>query len=240
MKGAWIYIQFLILLLLVVFLFGFSSWRNAKRELGAVEIEFTNGKDRYITEEMVNNLLIVKRQEGGNTGKDSLDLSVLEQRLNQSSLIAKAEVFRTITGHLGVEITQREPVARVLGATSFYVDTEGEKMPLSPNFSARVPLISGIDSTQLREVFPLLIKIREDEFLKKLVVGIDRQSNGDYIWRLRWDTWDINFGPPTDIDRKIKNFKAFYNRATKDGLLDTYQRLDLKYVNQVVGIKKEN
>jgi cell division protein FtsQ len=37
--------------------------------------------------------------------------------------------------------------------------------------------------------------------------------------------------------RKITNFKAFYQKAKKDSLLKRYKRVNLKFNQQVVGIK---
>jgi len=211
-----------------------------KRSNDKINVEFVNGKDRFITEEMVNNLLIVKPEQPGKQGKDSLDLNVLEFQLNQSSLIANAEVYRTITGELGVEVTQREPLARIIGEKSFYIDKEGVQMPLSGNFSARVPLVTGVDSTAVFELYPFLKEIDKDVFLKKNIIGIERITNGDYHLKMRESDWMIVFGDMNDIEQKIKNFKAFYSKAYADELLDDYSQINLKYINQVVCTKKES
>lgn len=240
MKFNWKYIQVLLLIVVVALLYGFSDNRNAQRIPQEVEVKFTNGQNLFITPEIVNNLLIVNREDTLNQSKERLDLNRLEKKLNENRMIEKAEVFRTIGGKLGAVVTQREPIARVFTNRSFYIDKNGEVMPLSSKYAARVPIITGIDSTAITEIFPLLKRIQNDKFLAEYVTGLTRKSNGDYKLNLRGSGLKINFGEVADIDRKIKNFKAFYNKAHNEELLGGYSEISLKYTNQVVCTKKED
>ncbi len=239
MKTKYRFIQMLLLVGLLIFLFSFSSKRNQNRALGEINIEYTNGKDIFITEKNVNNLLIVKNQPYRKKSKDSLILNDLEEILNQNPMIAKAEVYQTVTKDLGVKITQKEPLGRVMGKEVYYLDKQGGKMPLSSSFSARVPLLSGLDSIGIAEVYPLLKKIEKDDFFKKNITGIHKEESGDYMLSLRGSKMKINFGQVEEIDQKLMNFKAFYQKIYKDELLDKYSLVNLKFTNQVVSTKKE-
>lgn len=233
------YIQVPALILVIVLLYAFSAKRNAARKLGTVQVEYTNGNRLFITDKTVNNLLKINWNEAKKHPKDSLNLDILEDRLNQNPMIADAEVYESVTGHLGVLITQRQPVARVVGANAFYIDKDGETMPLSSNFSARVPLVSGVDTTTISEVFPLIQKIRHDNFLTRHVTGIKRLKDGDYILELRESPMTIIFGKISRIDQKVRNFKAFYKKIYIEHKLGMYSKANLKFVNQVVCTKKE-
>lgn len=224
---------------MMIFLFGFSKNRNQQRIQKNILIEYTNPNSVFITEEDVNNLLIVKNQPYRKKVKDSLVLNELEKVLNQHPMIAKAEVYQTVNKSLGIQITQREPLARVMGAESFYVDIEGDRMPLSRNYSARVPLLSGMDSLDLKQIYPLLTKIRQDEFFNKKITGISKNKKNDFILSLRSSSVQVNFGKITELDEKLKNFKAFYTKAYQENILDTYTMVNLKYTNQVVCTKKQ-
>ena len=51
---------------------------------------------------------------------------------------------------------------------SFYFDYQGNKMPLSENFTARVPLVSGeINDENSKDLNELFRFIYDDDFLKK-------------------------------------------------------------------------
>lgn len=233
------YIQIIVLIILVVFLYGFSSGRNAKREQ-KINISFTNGKHLFITKETVNNLLITKSKTPKKQPQDSITLYSLENKLDKYPMIAKSQVFKTITGGLNVEVTQRQPIARSIGADNFYIDSKGGMMPLSDIYSARVPLISGISEEDIDTIYPLLHKINNDDFLTKHITSIHKDNSGDYILQLRNSIITINFGKIIRIDGKIKNFKAFYKKALIDKKLDYYSHINLKFANQVVCTKKES
>lgn len=239
MKINWNYIKAFVLAIVLVFLFSFAENRNAKRELKDIHVEYVNKKDIYITPETVNNLLIVNKEAPGKRTKDSLNLNDLEVKLNLNPMIARAEVFQTITKDLGVHIVQHEPIARVIGDKSFYIEKSGGVMPLSTNHSARVPILMGLDSTDIAQVYPLLTQIQEDKFLEKHITGIAKSKKGDYVFNLRNSRVKVVLGSVENLESKIINFKAFYIKANKEELLDKYSEINLKYSNQVVCTKKE-
>lgn len=239
MKNKWSYIQVLAVMILMIFLLGFAQNRHKNRNIGDIQIEYTNEKDVFITKKDVDNLLIVKSQPYRNKAKDSLVLNDLERILNQNPMIAKAEVFQTLNRNLGIRITQREPLGRVLGAESYYIDKQGSKMPLSHNFSARVPMVTGVDSTDLGDVFQLLQQINQDEFLTKTITSIHKNEEKDFVFSLRETPLKVNFGGMEELDKKLMNFKAFYKKAYQDELLNKYSTVNLKFTNQVVCTKKQ-
>lgn len=222
----------------VFFLFAFAEKRNHSRVLSEVNLHFTNSENLYLTEEAVNKLLIQNKVKVRSIGKETLDLHRVETLLEGHAMVENAEVFMTVDGKLGAEITQRKPLARVMGRAPYYLDRNGLKMPLSEYYSARVPIITGVSEELLPEVFPLATYVRKDEFLTKHVTEINRLSNGKYTLRLRQLDFVVLFGAVQDIETKILNFKAFYQKAMKDEKLNAYKKVDLQFGDQVVCTKK--
>ena len=127
----------------MVFLFGFASQRNLNKKVGDVRVVFENGENLFISYDMVNKLLIQKFDLNDNQAKENINLNNLELFVQSNQMIENAEIFLTIKGDLGVIIRQRTPVLRVANSTgSYYYDIQGKKMPLSSNYSARVPITS--------------------------------------------------------------------------------------------------
>ncbi len=238
MKINWNYIKTFLLIGVVFFLFAFAEKRNHNRVLSEVNLHFTNSENLYLTEEAVNKLLIQNGVKIKSIGKEALDLSKVETLLEAHDMIENAEVFMTVDGKLGAKITQRKPIARVVDGTSFYLDRQGLKMPLSEHYSARVPLVTGISEDHLQEIHPLVTYIRNDEFLTKHVTELNRLDNGKYLIRLRQLDFVVLLGTVNDIDTKFKNFKAFYQKAMKDEKLNAYKKVDLQFGDQVVCTKK--
>jgi cell division protein FtsQ len=123
-------------------------------------------------------------------------------------------------------------------AGSFYVDYEGNKMPLSYNFTARVPLISGeISVVRKEKLSEVLRMINADEFLKKNIIGIQVLPNGSLVMVNRNYDFQIDFGRAINIEKKFRNYKAFFQKAVLDSSLNTYKKINLKFTKQVVCIK---
>ena len=238
MKINWNYIKAFLLVGVVFFLFAFAEKRNHARVLSEVNLHFTNSENLYLTEEAVNKLLIQNNVRVQRVGKEALDLNRVETLLETHEMVENAEVFMSIDGKMGAAITQRKPLARVMDETSWYIDREGLKMPLSKYYSARVPLVTGVTEAELEEVHPLIEHIRNDGFLTKHITGLHRLPNGKYEIYLRQLDFVLFFGTVTDIELKFKNFKAFYQKALLDEKLDAYKKVDLQFGDQVVCTKK--
>ncbi|ADF54112.1 cell division protein FtsQ/DivIB [Zunongwangia profunda] len=238
MKSKLGYIKFVLLLALMAFLYGFAEKRHSQRKLTGSEVHFTDNENLYVTVDAVNKLLIQNEEANANLGQETLDLNKVETLLNSHDMIENAEVFLRLDGKLSAIVTQRKPIGRAVGNTSFYLDKNGEVMPLSENFSARVPLMLGFDESNILTAYPLVSYIKNDSFLSKHITTIQRLENGRYELKLRKADFVVYFGEIKNIALKFNNFKAFYKKALKDKKLDTYKRVNLQFGNQVVCTKK--
>ena len=229
----------LILLGLVVFLYAFASARNSVRKIKRVDIEITDLSQPFITPETVSKLLIQNNQAVTSVPKDILDLNGLESVLNSNPIIKNAQVYLSVNDEFTVKIEQKKPIARVLTNASYYIDDEGSYMPLSSNYSARVPLVTGsIEKNDLKTVFKIAEKVFNDDVLKKHVVEIHQNQNKNISLKVRQYGFWVELGSTKQLDKKFNNLKAFYKKAQKDKTLDTYAKVNLRFDNQVVCTKK--
>jgi len=238
MKINFNYIKAILVLSAVIFLYGFAEKRNNARKLSHVEVQFMQFENLYVTEETVNKLLILNKITVTSVDKETLDLNKVEKVLNNHPMIENAEVFLTIDGVLKTKISQRRPIGRILGNKAYYVDRLGTKMPLSPYYTARVPILIGVAEKDINEVYPLLKYINEDQFLTEHITSITRLNKGLYQLEVRQMNFSLFFGKIERVGDKFNNFKAFYKKAMKDELLNTYKMVDLQFGNQVVCTKK--
>ena len=199
------------LLVLVVFLFAFSSIRNSSRRVSALEIKFLGDENLFITHETVSKLLIQNQQSVTNKPKEIIDLNGLENALTANPLIKEAQVFIDVEGKITAEIKQKKPIARVSTNASYYIDDTGSYMPLSTNYTARVPLITGtVYKSDLANVYAIANKVQQDGFLKKHVVEIHQNKDKSIDLKFRLNDFTVQLGSLTSLDKKINNLKAFY------------------------------
>ncbi|MBR9914809.1 MAG: hypothetical protein GYB32_08280 [Algicola sp.] len=233
------YIKVGLLLLLVVFLYAFSSVRNSARKVGLPDIKFVGDDNLFITHETVSKLLIQNQESVTNKPKDIIDLNRLESALNSNPMIKEAQVFMSVEGLVTAEIEQKKPIARVSTNASYYIDETGSFMPLSTNYTARVPLVTGfVEKNDLENVYAVAEKIQDDEFLLKHVVEIHQNQDKTIDLKLRSHDFSIHLGTLKLLDKKINNLKAFYKKAMEDGMLDKYKLVNLKFDKQVICTKK--
>jgi cell division protein FtsQ len=235
----WINIRLALMLGLVIFLFSFTSKRNENRKITEAVVVFIGDNALFIKRETVNKLLIENKENASGIQKDKLDLNKLERTLNANDLIEKSEVFVSIDGVLKAMVQQKTPIARFFsGNSSFYVDYEGGRMPLSDNFTARVPLVSGLINKKNNEELAQLFRIiYDDDFLRKNIIAIQIMPNGDLKMLNRNFDYQINFGSVINAERKFKDYKAFFQKAVLDSSLYKYKKIDLRFTKQVVCTK---
>ena len=228
----------IVLIAVMVFLYAFASVKNNHRQISGIEVNFIGDNNLFITEEAVNKLLIQNEDSLTTMAKEILDLNGLEAALKSNPMIKTAEVYLTVNGEVRADVKQRTPIARVNTNAAYYIDEDGAFMPLSENRSARVPLITGqVYKNDLNNVYLIAKKIRSDEFLRTHVVEIIQHEDKAITLLTRELDLSIHLGHIDRLDAKISNFKAFYQKAKKDGVLADYKTVNLQFENQVVCTK---
>lgn len=238
MRINWNYIKIIVLSLVVAGLYAFSDYRSQSRIVPRLNIEFVGNQNLYITEGMVNKLLIQNYGPLKNVPKEKLALNTIEEVIETNEMVKSAQVYLTVNGELMSKIIQRRPIGRVEGNSKFYLDDEGKRMPLSISHSARVPIITGkITGKGLEDVYKILKYINQDDFLRKNVIGIHIADEEKYQLKFRMEQFVVSLGGVDNLEKKFNNFKAFYTKANKDKTLEAYNMVSLEFNNQVVCTK---
>lgn len=225
---------------LVIFLYSFTSNRNSHRKLKKSEVIFVGENNNFVEQESVNKLLIENSSDVKSIAKDELNLNKLENSINAHPMIQKSDVFVSVDGVLKAVVQQKTPVARVVDEQgSFYIDYEGNTMPLSDNYTARVPLISGENNLKNKKKLSEILKmIYDDEFLKKNIIGVQIMPNGSLKLLNRNYNYQIDFGGTIRMNAKFNNYKVFFQKAVLDSSLYKYKTIDLRFAQQVICTKK--
>ena len=230
-------IKVIIVLAVVSIFFAFTSSQNNAKPISEVEVSFIGDNNLFISKTKVDKLLIQNNDYIKCVSKDILDLKALENKLSSHDMIENSEVYISINVILKIDIKQRNPYARVISDPPFYIDNNGTKMPLSDNYSARVLLVHGLnDESKIDYVFKLIKTIRDDEFLNLNVTDI-LINKSDISLRVRNCDFEVLVGDLNNLETKIKNFKAFYQKAYRDKILNNYKKVNLQFNNQIVCTK---
>jgi len=212
------------------------------------------GNQYFIDREEVDNILKVHRHKLVGKKLEEINIQDLERRLKANPFIESATVYADMDGVIRVEISQRQPVLRVVNQfdQNFYIDQHGLKVPLSENFTARVIAANGyIDEvfggkldtlhTELaKEVYKTANFISRDSLWSAQIaqIYVDQDHQIELIPRV--GTNRILLGNADSLESKFSNLLTFYKKAMPQVGWDRYKTINIKYANQVVGVKSDN
>ncbi|WHT37854.1 hypothetical protein QNH98_11955 [Myroides sp. mNGS23_01] len=119
---------------------------------------------------------------------------------------------------------------------SYYLDENGNRMPLSDNYAERVILVEGNIKNEMQgELKSMLDVINGDEFLKQEITGITIEPDEGIYLKSRVNKFQILFGSFNEMERKLMNYKAFIQYAMNENIdIDSYKKINLKFTQQVV------
>ncbi|MFW6227702.1 MAG: cell division protein FtsQ/DivIB [Bacteroidota bacterium] len=186
-----------------------------------------------------------------------ISLEKIEAFINQMHFVHKSDVYLTVDGDIYASITQRKPVARIINKynESFYIDIEGKLMKTSPYYTARVPVVAGYIETRfstvvdlynqqnsdqensdkvLQDLLFLLDYISEDSFLKAWIDQIYITRNGEFEMIPKNGSHTIEFGRLDYMEEKFEKLVLFYQNGLSQKGWNHYQRVNLKFKNQIV------
>lgn len=220
-------------------MYSFARIKNQERKIQQINIAFNEDDYPFLNETMVNNLLIQNFEGSSKVKKERVDLKKLENVLNANKYVDNSEVFCSIDGILSAKVKQKKPIIRVINENgSYYLDDKGDKVPLSENFTPRVPVYYGVISeNELDELVAVFSYIDKDEMLKHNIIDIKKSQKGNIIFSVRDYDYKVIFGTEANMETKFKNYKAFLQHASKDTLIKNYKSVNLIFTQQVICAK---
>ena len=204
----------------------------------------------YITEETLKKTLTQNQINPIGLPVNQLNLTKIEQVLELNPFVQNAEAYTSVIGNLHIEITQRNPILRIINqfGTSYYIDDQKHKIPISQNYTPYLLVANGhitenltqsdtIQSKDLNNIYTLCKYIDKDEFLKPLIVQIYANANGDLELSTRLWNQTVLIGDTSNLAEKFLRLRYFYEQAPKYEFIDKYKQLIVKYNNQIIAVK---
>jgi len=176
----------------------------------------------------------------------SFDLRHMETALEKNAWVKDAQLFFDNNNMLRVNVTEREPIARVFTAdgNSFYLDSSGMQLPLSDKFPARLPVFTsypakikahGPDSALTTQVTRLAGFIRNDPFWMAQIAQVDITPGKTFELSPMIGDQVIGLGDGNDLERKFHRLFVFYKEVLSRTGFSKYSRIDVAYAGQVIG-----
>ncbi len=230
MRKLLVNIIFVLLLVITIALGGLFSSALNKEKIKQTRVVIFPVDKNFIEPDEVKKMIDI-----GDSLTGKIDIQKIENKLKKNRFVAKAEVYKDLNANIYAYIEQFEPLARVVGNTSYYIDTEGKKRPLSVHYTENVPLVFGNPSKQQqKDIYQLLRQINKDQYLKDNLTEIHIDASGKYKFRASGFKPDIIFGKYEDIAEKLSKLKGILMYLSQKKIKDKYNSLDLQFKNQIV------
>jgi cell division protein FtsQ len=216
---------------------------SADKECTKMYIEVVKSSDvSYLNEALVESLL--QRANLNPMGKKMSEISMesIETTLESNKLIKTAESYKTVDGTVKIKVFQRTPILRIMtGSESYFIDSEGEKMPIPPDFTAYLPLATGrINEAYAKtQLYNFALFLQKDKFWNSQIEQIHIEANLDVELIPKLGNHRIILGKMEDYKGNLNKLKLFYNKGLNKVGWNRYSIINLKYKNQVVCTKQD-
>ena len=182
---------------------------------------------------------------------DRIRTKTLEQALSKHPLIDEVECYKTPSGKLCIEVTQRIPILRIMSANgeNYYLDNKGTVMPPDAKCVAHRAIVTGNveKSFAMRDLYKFAA---EDNAKKKAVlqknsfwnaqieqIHVLPDKNIELVPRVGDHV--IYLGKLDDFERKLKRVKVFYEKGLNKVGWNKYSRISVEFGNQIICTKRE-
>jgi cell division protein FtsQ len=248
---------FVLFVLAVSGLMGFIYIEQGKQPVKKVVININHhGEKGFLSEKAISN--VIKDFDSIPHQKvKAVKTSAIESEISNNPFVEMVDAFINIDKELIINVEEKQAFVRIYNQnhTGFYVDYDGNILPLSNDFTPRVLIANGyinitpdikkiniFDSvyakTKLVDLFELTKLISENQFLKAQISEIYVNSRGEFDLIPQLGNHLIRFGTMEDAKIKLNNLDIFYKKALIGEGWNKYETINLKYKNQVVCKRK--
>jgi len=210
------------------------------------------GKETFIDQNDISKL--IDKSYGAVKGKElnTIPIHSIEQSLEKLPYVSAAEIHMDMDGVLQVRVSQREVIMRVINKAGkdFYVDPNGLKIPVTLKYVPRVMVATGniaegykeplepISSTTLKDLLEVVKYVSKDELWGNQIVQLFVNADKDIELIPRVGTQDLVVGDADSLDSKFGRLKLFYNEILPKVGTEAYNKVNVKYANQIVCERK--
>lgn len=202
------------------------------------------------------NLLNIVHSSGKILGMPVRDIPVagIEERIRGIREIRSAEVYADIDGTIHVHAVQRNPVMRVIpdSGGDFFIDEDGVLVRKRNLYNPRLHIVGGdititqkmldgisildtaIKKSVLKDIFYMVEYIKDDNFWSAQIdqIYVDDNTGIDLIPRV--GSHIIRIGTTENLDSKLRNLRAFYDKVLPEVGWNKYSLINLEYKDQIV------
>ena len=173
---------------------------------------------------------------------ESIDIRQIEETLCSSPFVNEAQCYKTQSGHVCIELTQRMPVVRIKAANGddYYIDNNGGVMPNVKYCSDIIIATGNISRKYAQKVLTGVGDIiLADKFWQNQIVQINVLPDETLEMVPRVGEHIIYLGEPAEIKEKLTRVEKFYRYGLSQAGWNKYSYINVAFDNQIICKKKQ-
>lgn len=173
---------------------------------------------------------------------DRIHTKTLERELDKHPLIDKTECYKTPSGRLCIEVTQRIPVLRIMNnrGENYYIDNKGTVMSPNAKCVAHRAIVTGNveKSFAMRDLYKFGVFLQKNNFWNAQIEQINVLPGKEIELIPRVGDHIIFLGTLEHFEDKLDRLKTFYEKGLNRVGWNKYSRISLEFGNQIICTKK--
>lgn len=160
----------------------------------------------------------------------------IERILLRNKMILSAECFKTPSGLVEIRVKQRIPKLRVSGYDSYYVDENRQILPVSTNYAAYIPVVSGRVTKEMAcgSLYDFVNFLEQNPFWNHQIEQIYVREDKKVELIPRVGDCVIELGYLENYEAKLGKLMKLYQKGFNIMGWNRYRTIDLQYKDQVV------
>jgi cell division protein FtsQ len=243
------------------FALGFTADKRSELICSKLRVIIADSSSaQFFDKRDVERILRTRKLKILGTPISELNTRKVEALFSKNPYIKKIEVYTTLDGILNIRVSQRTPVVRVIASNGagYYLDKDGYILPASRKFTPYLLVANGsffvgdqfkrsvcLDSIPDKKFYKpwfdllqLADFINGSSFWSAQIVQLYLNSSQDFEIIPRVGAHQIILGSAEGYETKFSNLEILYEEGLKKEGWNNYQKIDLRFKNQVICTKR--
>ena len=193
--------------------------------------------DGFLTADEISKML--RREKVYPLSQPMHDVSArkIEETLLKSPFVEKAEVYKTQSGEVCIQVRQRVPVVKVMADTgeNYYIDSHASVMPEN-RFVNELIIATGHISRKYAQTYLSRVAncIMQDKFWQNQIVQINVLPDLTMEFVPRVGDHIIFIGSPIGVAKKLERMRKFYLYGLNKAGWNKYSYINVEFDNQII------
>ena len=243
-KSLFVLVDIIIAVYLVLAVTVFNRPDEVYNVCSEVKINIQQGRVRgFLNTEDVKDQLVRAKVYPLGDFIDQVNGRKIEEALLKNPFVESAQCYKTHTGRVYINLSQRLPVIRVKAdnGDDYYVDEHGSIMP-NTHFASNLVIATGAIHQKyaqkvLRDIGCFLLN---SPLWGNQVEQLNVLPDGSLEMVPRVGDHIVYFGSPSNLERKLERLEKFYKYGLSKAGWNKYSYISLEFDNQIICKKRSS